>query len=160
MRLKNLLLLFSCSDVSDSLWPPGLQHARLPCASPSPGVCSNSSSWSWWCLPNILSTVVSFSSCLLSFPASGSFQMSQFFASGGLSIGASTSASVFPMNIQDLFPLGLTGWISLQSKGLSRVFSNTTQFKSINSSVFSLLYGPYMTTGKPLLWIYRSLSAK
>ena len=120
------LLLFSRSVVSDSLWPHGLQHARLPCPSPSPGACSNSYPLSQWCHPNISSSVVPFSSCLQSFQASGSFQMSQLFASDGQSIGASASASVFPMNIQDWFPFRLTSWISLQSKGLSRVFSNTT----------------------------------
>ena len=126
MKLKNLLLLFSCSDVSDSLWPHGLQHARLPCPSTIPGACSNSCPLSRWCHPIILSSVVPFSSRLQSFPASGSFQMSQFFTSGGPSIGASASASVPPMNIQDWFLLGWTGWISSQSKWLSRVFSNTT----------------------------------
>ena len=114
------------SVVSDSLWPHGLQHAGPPCPSPTPGVCSNSCPSSRWSLPTISSSVISFS-CLQSFSASGSFPMSQFFASGGQSIGA--SASVLPMNIQDWFPLGLTGWISLQSKGLSRVFSNTTVHK-------------------------------
>ena len=117
---------FSHSVVSDSLQPHGLQQARLPCPSPTPVACSNSHPLSRWCHPTILSSVVPFSSCLQSFPASGSFPMSQFFASGGQSIGASASASVLPMNIQDSFPLGWTGWISLQSKGLSRVFSNTT----------------------------------
>ena len=117
---------FSHSVISNSLWLHGLQHARLPCPSPTPGGCSNSCPSGQWCHPTISSTVVSFSSCLLSFPASGSFPMSQFFASGGQSIGASTSAWVLPINIQDWFPLGWTGWISLQSKGLSRVFSNTT----------------------------------
>ena len=116
---------FSHSVVSDSLQPHGLQQARLPCPSPTPVACSNSHPLSWWCHPTILSSVVPFSSCFQSFPASGSFPMSQFFASGGQSIGASASASVLPMNIQDWFPLGWTGWISLQSKGLSRVFSNT-----------------------------------
>ena len=117
---------FSHSVVSNSLWPHGLQHTRLPCPSPTPGAYSNSCPLSWWCYPTISSSVVPFSSCLQSFPASGSFPMSQFFASGGISIGVSASASVLPMNIQDWFPLGWTGWISLQSKGLSRVFSNTT----------------------------------
>ena len=98
---------------------------RLPCPSPTPRACSNSCPSSWWCHPTISSSVIPFS-CLQSFPASGSFPMSQFFASGGHSIGVSVSASVLPMNIQDWFPLGLTGWISLESKGLSRVFSNTT----------------------------------
>ena len=117
---------FSCSVVSDSLWPHGLQHARLPCPSATPGVYSNSCPLSLWCHPTISSSVGPFSSCLQSFPASGSFQMSQFFASGGQSTGVSTSTSVLQMNTQDLFSLGWTGWISLQSKGLSSVFSNTT----------------------------------
>ena len=116
---------FSRSVVSDSLQPNGLQHARPPCPLPIPEVYSNSSPLSPWCHPTISSSVVRFSSCLKSFPASGSFQMNQFFASGGQSIGVSASASVLPMNIQDWFPLGLTGWISLQAKALSRVFSNT-----------------------------------
>ena len=120
---------FSRSVVSDSLWPHEPQHARPPCPSPTPGVYSDSCPLSWWCHLTISSSVVPFSSCLQSFPASGSFQMSQLFASGGQSIGASASASVLPMNIQDWFPLGWTGWISLQSKGLSRVFSNTTVWK-------------------------------
>ena len=117
---------FSQSVVSDSLQPHGLQHTRPPCPSPTPGVYWNSCPLSWWCHPTIWSSVVPFSSRLRSFPASGSFQMSQFFASGGQSIGASALASVLPMNIQDWFPIEWTGWISLQSKGLSRVFSNTT----------------------------------
>ena len=104
----------------------GLQHARLPCLSPSPRACSNSCPLSWWCHPTILSSVVPFSFCLPSFPASGSFQMSQLFASGGQSIGASASTSVLPMNIQGWSPLGYTGLSFLLSKGLSRVFSNTT----------------------------------
>ena len=103
--------------MSDSLWPHGLQHARLPCPSPTPKACSNSCPSSQWCHPTISSSVVPFFSCLQSFPASRSFPMSQFFASGGQSIGV--SASVVPMNIQDWFPLGLTGLISLQSKELS-----------------------------------------
>ena len=115
-----MLLLFSCSVMSDTLQPHGLQHAKPPCPSPTPRVYSNS------CHSNISSSVVPFSSRLQSFPASGSFQMSWFFASGGQSIGVSASVSVLPMNIQDWFTLGWTGWISLQSKGLSRVFSNTT----------------------------------
>ena len=117
---------FSCSVMSNSLRPHGLQHARLPCPSPTPGACSNSCPSSRWCHPTISSSVVPFSSCLQSFPGSGSFLVSQFFASGGQSIGVSASASVSPMNIQDWFPLGWTGWIFLQSKGLSRVFSNIT----------------------------------
>ena len=116
----------SHSVMSDSLLPHVLQHARPPCPSRTPGAYSNSYPSSWWCHPTISSAVVPFSSCLQSFPASGSFPMNWFFPSGGQSIGPSASASVLPMNIQDWFPLGWTGWISLQSKGLSRVFSNTT----------------------------------
>ena len=108
---------FSHLVVSDSLQPHGLQHARLPLPSPTPGACSNSCPLSRWCHPTISSCVILFSSCLQSFPASESFLMSQFFPSGGQSIGASVSASVFPMNIQDWFPSGLTGLISLLSKG-------------------------------------------
>ena len=116
---------FSCSVVSDSLRPHGLQHTMLPCPSSTWEACSNSCPSSQWCHPTLSSSVVPFS-CLLPFPASGSFPMSQFFASGGQSIGVSASTSALPMNIQDWFPLGLTGLTSLQSKGLSRVFSSTT----------------------------------
>ena len=122
----NVSVHFSHSVVSDSLWPQGLQHAKLPCPSPTPRACSNSCPLSRWCHPTISSSIVPFSSCLQSFPASGSFQMSQLFASAGQSIGVLASASVLPMNIQDWFPLGWTSWISLLCKGLSRVFSNTT----------------------------------
>ena len=115
---------FSHLVVSNSLWPHGLQHNRLPYLSPTPRTCSNPCPLSLWCHPTISSSVVPFS--CQSFPASRSFLMSQFFISSGQSIGVSTSASVLLMNIQDSFPLGLTGWISLQSKGLSRVFPNTT----------------------------------
>ena len=117
---------FSHLVVSDSLWPHELQHASTPSPSPPPGVLPNSCPLSRWCPPTISSSVAPFSSCLQSFPVSESFTRSQFFASGGQSIGVSASASVLPMNIQDWFPLGWTGWISLQSKGLSTVFSNTT----------------------------------
>ena len=120
------LVQFSGSVVSDSLQPHGLQLTSLPCPSPTPGAYSNLCPSSWWCHPTISSSFIPFSSCLQSFPASGFFQMSQFFATGGQTIGVSASASVLPMNIQDWFPLGWTGWISLQSKGLSRVFSNIT----------------------------------
>ena len=132
---------FSRSVVSNSLQPHGLQHARIPCPSPTPRACSNSCLLSWWCHPAISSSVVPLSSCLWSFPASGSFPMSQFFTSGSQSIGVSASISVLPMNIQDWFPLGWTDWISLQSMGLSRVFS-----KSINSLVLSFLYSPTLTS--------------
>ena len=116
----------SHSVVSDSLQPHGPQHARPPCPSPTPGACSNSCPSSRWCHPTVSSSIVPFSSHLQSFPASGSFPMNQFFASGGQSIGVSASTSVLPVNTQDRSPLGWTGWISLQSKGLSRVFSNAT----------------------------------
>ena len=109
-----------------TLWPYGLQHTRPPCPLLTPGVHPNSCPFSQWCHPTISSSVVPFSTCPQSFPSSGSFQMSQFFTSGGQSIGVSASTSVLPMDIQDWFPLGWTGWISLQSKELSRVFSNTT----------------------------------
>ena len=117
---------FSCSVMSDSLRPQESQHARPPCPSPTPGVHPNSCASSQWCHPAILSSVVPFSSCPQSLSASGSFPMSQVFAWGGQSIGVSASASVLPMNTQDWSPLGWTGWISLQSNGLTRVFSSTT----------------------------------
>ena len=117
---------FSRSVMSDSLWPHGLQHTRPPCPSPTSGVYPNSCPLSRWCHPTISSSVVPFSSCPQSFPASGSLQIIQLFASGGQSIGVSASTSVLPMNTQDWSPLGWTGWISLQFKGLSRVFFNTT----------------------------------
>ena len=117
---------FSCSVMSDSLQPHGPQHARPPCLSPIPGVYPVLCPLSRWCHPNISSSVVPFSSFLQSFLASGSFPMSQLFTSGGQSIGVSASTSVLPMNTQDWYPLGWTGWISLQSKGLSRVFPSTT----------------------------------
>ena len=129
----------------------GLQHARLHCCPVSPRVCSMSCPLSWWCYLTISSSATHFSFCLQSFPASGSFSMSRLFALGDQSTGASTSISVLPMNIQDWFPLQSTGWISLQSNGLSRVFSKVQkhQFfssKSINSLAFSLLYGPTLTS--------------
>ena len=117
---------FSHSVVNDSLWPGEPQHPRPPCPLSTSRVYSNTRPLSWWYHPTISSSVVPFSSRLQSFPASGSFPMSQFFTSGGQSIGVSASASVLSMNIQEWFPLGWTAWISLQSKGLSRVFSNTT----------------------------------
>ena len=117
---------FSRSVVSDSLWPHESQHTRPPCPSPTLGVYSNSCPSTQWCHPTISSSVVPFSSCPQSLPASGSFSMSQLFTWGSQSIGVSASASVLPVNTQDWSPLGWTGWVSLQSKGLSRVFSNTT----------------------------------
>ena len=120
-----LSVQFSCSVVSDSLWPHELQHARPPCPLPTHGVYSNSYSSSRWCHPIISSSVIPFS-CLQSFLESGSLPMGRFFSSSGQRIGVSASASVLLMNIQDWFPLGWTSWISLQSKGLLRVFSNTT----------------------------------
>ena len=147
---------FSRSVVSNSLQPHELQHARPPCPSPTPGVHSVSRPSSRWCHPAVSSSVVPFSSHLQSFPASGSFQMSQFFTSGGQSIRVSASASVLPYSfrtdwifIQDWFPLGWTSWISLLSTGLSRVSrlsSPTPQFKSINSSALSFLYSPTLTS--------------
>ena len=113
----------SCVQPFETPW---IEHTRFPCPSPTPRACSNLCPSGLWCHPTISSSVIPFSSCLQSFPAWGSFSMSQFFASGGQSVGASASASVLPMNIQDWFPLGWTGWISLQSKRLSRVFSSTT----------------------------------
>ena len=135
---------FSCSLVSHSLQPLGLKHARLPYPSPAPGACSNSCPLSQWCQPTISSSLIHFS-CLHSFPASGSFPMGQFFASGGQSIGASASASVLPMNIQDWFPLGLTDLNFLQSEGLSRVLSNTA-VQEHSSSALSLLSGLTLTS--------------
>ena len=117
---------FSCSVMSNSLRTHGLQHARLPCPSPAPRTCSDSCPSNQWCHPTISSSVVPFSSCLQSFPASKSFLRNQFFISGGQNIGTSASGSVLPINIQDWLPLRWTGWISLHSKGLSGVFSNTT----------------------------------
>ena len=132
--------------MSDSLWPCGLQHARLPCPSPSPGACSNSSPLSQWCHPTILFSVVPFS-CLQSFPASESFFNELAFASGGQSIGASASAaSALPVNSRGWFPLGLTGLLSLQCEGLSRVFSSTTIRKASILCHSSLFYCPVLTS--------------
>ena len=143
-----------CSVVSNSSWPHELQHAWLPCPSPTPRACSNSCPLSWWCHPTISSSVIPFSSWLQSFPASGSFPLSQFFVSGGQNIGVSASASVLPMNIQDWFPLGWTGWIPLQSKELSRVFSNTTvqNHPILQCSAFFIVQLSHlcMTTGKTI----------
>ena len=132
---------FCCSVMSDSLWPHGLQHTRLPCPSPTPRAYSNSCPSSWWFHPTISPSVVSISSCLQSFPASGSFPKSWFFASGSQSIGASASSTVLPMNIQDWFPLGLSGLISLQFKRFSRVLSSTRVFS--NESTLHLRWPKY-----------------
>ena len=142
--LTSIISQFSCSVVSSSLWRHELQHTRPPCPSPAPGVHSHSRPSSPWCHPTISSSVIPFSSCLQSFPASGSFQMSQLFAPGGQSIGVSASISVFPRNTQD-WSLGWTGWISLQSKGLSRVFSNTTVQKHQCFGT-QLSYSPTLTS--------------
>ena len=136
---------FSSVQSCTTLQPHRLQHARLPCPSPTPRDYSNSCPLSRWCHPNISSSVILFSSCLQSFPASGSFQMSRLFASGGQSIGVSASTSVLPMNTQDWSPLGWTGWISLKPRD-SQESSPTPQFKSINSSVLSFLYSPTLTS--------------
>ena len=143
--LKLQTVQFSRSVMSDSLLPHESQHARPPCPPPTPGIHPDSCPSSQWCHPAISSSVVPFSSCLQSLPASESFPMSQLFTWGGQSIGVSALASVLPMNTQDWSPLEGTGWISLQSKGLSRVFSKTT-FKSINSSALSFLHSPTLTS--------------
>ena len=139
--------------MSKPLWPNGLQHARLPCPSSSPRACSDSCLLSWCCHPNISSSIVPFSFCLQSFPASASFPLSQFFASGGQSIVASASVSVLPMNIQDWFPLELTSLVSLQSKGLSNLLQHHSSKASIlrRSAFFIVqLSHAYMATGKTI----------
>ena len=136
---------FSCSVISNSLRPHEPQHTRPPCPSPTPGVYPNPRPLSQWCHPTISSFVVPFSSCPQSSPGSGSFPVSQFFTSGGQNIGVSASTSVLPLTTQAWSPLGWTSWISLQSKGLSRVFSST-KFKSINSSALSFLVSPILTS--------------
>ena len=144
-------LQFSRSVSSDSLWPQGLQHTRPPCPSPTPGACSNSCPSSRQCHPTIPSSVVPFFSCLQSFPVPGSFQMSQFFTSCGQSIGVSASTSVLPMNTQDWSPLGWTSWISLQSKGLSRILSSTTvQKRQIFPPLWSKLNLQLSSEGCPV----------
>ena len=155
------MLLFSLSVMSESLQPLWLQHARLPCPSPSPGACPNSCPLGRWCHPTISFCIVPFSSCLQSFPGSGSFLMSQLFTSCGPSIGA--SAWVLPLNTQDWFPLGLTGLIFLQPKRHSGVFSNTTvQKHQFFSSAFFMvqLSHPYMTTGKTIALTRRTFVGK
>ena len=161
--LQFISVQFSRSVVSDSLRPCGLQHAMLPCPSPTPGAYSNSCPSSWWCHPTISSSVIPFSSCLQSFPESGSFQMSQLFESGGQSIGISASASVLPMNTQDWSPLGGTGWISLQSKGQGRLLQHYSSKASIlRCSAFFIvqLSYPYTTTGKTIALTRRTFVGK
>ena len=144
IKVQTCKVQFSSSVVSNTLRSHEPQHIRPPCPSPTPRVYPNSCP-SRWCHLTIRSSVIPFSFCPQSFLTSGSFQMSQFFASGGQNIGVSTSISVLPMNTQDRSPLGWTGWISLQTKGLSKVFSNTT-VKSISSSALSFLYSPTLTS--------------
>ena len=155
---------FSRSVMSDSLRPQGLQLTRPPCPSPTPRTCSNSCPLSQWCHSTISSSFIPLSTCPQSFPASGSFPMSLFFPSGGPNIGASASASVLSMNIQDWFLLGLTGLISLQSKGLSRVFSNTIiqkhQFFGAQLSIWSNSYIHTWLLEKPCIWLDGPLLAK
>ena len=150
---KISILLFTHSVMSDSLWPDGLQHTRLPCPSPFPGVGSNSCPLSRWWHTNISSSVVPFSSHVQSFPTPGSFLISLLFTSGGQGIGISASVSVLPMNSQDWFPLGLTGLISLQSRGLFRVLSNTTvrrhQFFGSQLSLWSSSHNRTWPLGRP-----------
>ena len=148
--------------MSDSFWPHGVQHTRLPCPSPTPRACSNSCPSSQWCHPIISSSVVPFSSCPQSLPESGSFPMSQFFASGGQSTGVSASASLPPKKSQGWSPSEWTGWISMQSKGLSRVFSNTTVQKHLQCSAFFTLQlsHPYTTTGKTIALTRRTFVGK
>ena len=161
---RGVSVQFSRSAVSDSLQPHESQHARPPCPSPTPGVYPNSCPSSWWCHPTISSSVVPFSSCHQSLPASESFQMSQLFAWGGQTTGVSASTSVLPVNTQDWSPLGWTGWISLQSKGLSRVFSNTTvqkhQFSGAQLSSQSNSHIHTWPLEKPQPWLDGPLFAK
>ena len=161
--LKSELSVQFISVSPDSLQPHGLHHARLPCPSLTPGVYSNSCPSSRWCHPTISSSIIPFSSRLHSFPAPGSFPMSHFFTSGGQRVGASASVSVLPMNIQDRFPSGLTGLISLQSMGLSRVFSNTSLKASFLwcSALFLVQHSQsYMTTGKTTASTRRTFVSK
>ena len=157
-------MFLSVAQLCPTLWPYGLQHARLSCPSPIRGACSNSCPLSQWCHPTISSSDIPFSSCLQSCPAPGSFPMRQFFTSGGQSIGASASTSVLPMNIQGWFPLGLIDLISLQSRGLSRVFSSTTiqkhQFLTAQLSLWSNSHIRTWLLEKPELWRCRPVSGK
>ena len=164
VQVCKYVIQFSCSFMSDSLWPHGLQHTRPPCPSPTPRACSNSCPSSQWSHPTISSSVIPFSSCLQFFPASGSFPMSWLFALGGQSIETWALASVLPMNIQGWFFLGLTGLISLLFKGLSRVLSSATiQKHQFFEAQLSLWYNSHICTWwleKPQLWLYGPLLAK
>ena len=164
-EVRSTVQFSSVAQLCLTLRPHALQHTRPPCPPPSPGVYSNSCPLSWWCHSTILPSVVPFSSCLQSFPESGSFPVSRFLTSGGHIIGVSASASVLPMNIQDWFPLGWMGWISLQSKGLSRVFSNTTVQKHPFFSAQGMAHdGSLGEDGKKWhgvwLWIYVEVNWK
>ena len=153
MDVHTVSVQFSCSVVSDSLWPHEPQHTRPPCPSPTPRVHPNPCPLSLWCHPTVSSSVVPFFSCLQSFPASGSFQMTQLFASGGQSIGVSASKSILPKNTQDWSPLGLTDWISLQSKGLKSLLQHHSSKASVllRSAFFIIqLSHRYMTTRKTI----------
>ena len=164
MTLGYSVQFSSVAQSYPTLWQHEPQHARPPCPSPTPGVHPNPGPSSQWCHPNISSSVIPFSSCPQSFPVSGSFQMSQLFASGGQSTGVSASTSVLPVNTQDWSRLGWTGWISLQSKGLARVFSKTTvqkhQFFSTQLSLESNSHIHTWLLGKPMPWVDGSLLAK
>ena len=160
---ESAMLLFSCYDVYDSLGLRGLQHMRFPCPPLSPGVCSDPCPLSWWCYLTVPFSATPFSFCLHSFPASGSFPVSWLFPLSGQSKGALVSASVLPMNLQGWFPLGLTGLISLQSRGLSRIFSRTIwkhQFFSAQLSLWSNSHIRKNVRKKTYLWLYATLSAK
>ena len=156
--------LSSVTQSCPTRWHHGMQHNRLPCPSPIPRAYSSSCALGQWCHPNISSSVDPFPSCLQSFPAPGSVPKSQFFPSGGKSIGALASASVLPVNIQDWFPLGFSGWMSLQFKGLSRVFSNTKvqkhKFFSAQLFIWSNSHIHTWLLEKQQLWLYKAVSAK
>ena len=155
-------MLFSHSVVSDSLRPHGLQGTRLPCPPPSPGACSNSCPSSQWCHPTISCSVVPFSSCLQSFPASGSFPIGQFFASGGQSTGISASASVLPMNIQDWFPLWWFDLLAVQGTLKSCLQHHSSKTSILWCSAFFMVHISHLcvTTGKTIVWLGGPLSAK
>ena len=154
LRVNKSVSQFGCSVMSDSLWPHKPQHTRPPCPSPTPGACSHSWPLSQWHHPTISSSVIPFCSCLQTFPASGSFQMSQLFSSGGQSIRVSASVSVLPVNIQDWLPLGWTSWISAVKGTLKSLFKHHSSKASLlrHSAFFMVqLSHPYMTTGKTIV---------